>query len=297
MKNVGTYTITASYNGHQATAEYKIEPALLKVNFPDALEAGDTAETIRTNKVSFTDQNNNPIVNFYIEKIHTRNNYQWIHPVHEILKYNKVQENIITIDTITLNHYPDINKSRKTYLPLLELAVKEKTQDDRNTHYLGREYMYYKQWDKSIKTLKKHLKLKTATWKDERAASMRFISRCYKNKKDYRKAKIWLTKAIKEAPYLRDAYMERSILEYELQNYNESSKYALKALNINYHPKTYINEYFTTNEYIYDILSLIYYYKKNYYLSIYFLDLALSINPKNNRLINNKIFIQKKTDN
>ena len=240
------------------------------------------------------DQNNKPIVNFYIEKIHTRNNYHWIHPVHEILKYEKKQENIITIETITLNHYPDNNKSRKTYLPLLELAVKEKPQDDRNTHYLGREYMYYKEWDKSIKTLKKHLKLKSSTWKDERAASMRFISRCYKNKKEYRKAKIWSSKAIKEAPYLRDTYMERALLEYELKNFNNTIKYSLKALNIKSNPKTYINEYFTTNEYIYDLLSISYYYKKNYSLALYFINLALEINPNNKRLQNNKIFFQQK---
>jgi len=243
------------------------------------------------------DKNNNPVINFYLDKIHTRKNYHWIHPVHEVLKYEQDQENIITINTITLNHYPDTKKSRKSYLPLLELAVQENPQDDRNTHYLGREYMYYKQWDKSIKTLKKHLKLKTSTWKDERSASMRFISRCYKNKKDFRKAKTWLTKAIKEAPYLRDAYMEKAILEYELKNYNNTIKYCLKALNIKYNPKTYINEYFTTNEYIYDLLSISYYYQKNYLHALYFIDQALEINPNNKRLQNNKIFFKQKESN
>ena len=68
------------------------------------------------------DENNNPKVNFYIEKIHSRNDYTWIHPVHEVLKYigNKKEEKTYT-DKITLNHYPDNNKSRNSYLPLLEL--------------------------------------------------------------------------------------------------------------------------------------------------------------------------------
>lgn len=35
------------------------------------------------------DKNDKPIVNFYIEKIHTRKNYKWTHPVHEILTYTK----------------------------------------------------------------------------------------------------------------------------------------------------------------------------------------------------------------
>ena len=33
------------------------------------------------------DDNGNPKVNFYIEKIHSRFNYIWTHPVHETLKY------------------------------------------------------------------------------------------------------------------------------------------------------------------------------------------------------------------
>ena len=33
------------------------------------------------------DSDNNPKVNFYIEKIHNRNDYIWTHPVHEVLTY------------------------------------------------------------------------------------------------------------------------------------------------------------------------------------------------------------------
>ena len=89
------------------------------------------------------DKYNNPSVNFYIEKIHSRNNYKWTHPVHEVLTYLKDNEKFITTDEITVNHYPDSTKSRSSYLPLLELSVKENPNDDRNMHYLGREYMYY----------------------------------------------------------------------------------------------------------------------------------------------------------
>ena len=32
-------------------------------------------------------EDNNPKVNFYIEKIHSRFDYIWIHSVHEVLKY------------------------------------------------------------------------------------------------------------------------------------------------------------------------------------------------------------------
>ena len=41
----------------------------------------------------------------------------------------------------------------------LELSIKENPNNDRNLHYLGREYMYYKRWEECIYTLKRHLEL------------------------------------------------------------------------------------------------------------------------------------------
>lgn len=239
------------------------------------------------------DENNKPIVNFNIEKIHTRNNYTWTHPVHEVLKFTGELEHTITINDITLNHYPDKTKSRSSYLPLLELSVKEDPENDRNMHYLGREYMYYGKYQEAINTLKRHLDLKSATWKDERAASMRFISRCYKNLDNYSEARHYLDKAIKEAPYLRDAYVERAILEYELKNYNETEKYCLKALQIRTHQKTYINEPFSWDSTLYDLLAISCYYlnKPNY--AVLFNDLALEMNPTSTRLLNNQTIYKK----
>ena len=92
------------------------------------------------------DKNNKPLVNFYTDKIHKRHGYKWTHPVHEVLSYDGT-ENIITIDNITLNHYPDAKKSRSSYLPLLELSVKEDPSDDRYMHYFGREYMFLQIWN------------------------------------------------------------------------------------------------------------------------------------------------------
>lgn len=241
------------------------------------------------------DSNNKPITTFYTEKIHSRNNYKWTHPVHEILETDK-KENTITIDGIILNHYPDHNKSRKSYLPLLELSVKEDPEDDRNMHYLGREYMYYERWEDCINTLKKHLTLKKATWKDERSASMRFISRCYKKLNNYEEAKKWLDKAIKEAPYLREPLVERAFLAYDKKNYEDVEKYCLKALKIKYHLKTYINEPFSWNETIYDLLSISNYYQERYNYAIYFIDIALQYNPNDKRLLNNKKLFEVKED-
>ncbi len=242
------------------------------------------------------DKNNKPLVNFYIEKIHSRQNYKWIHPVHEVLTYTNSDNNekFITTDEITVNHYPDNTKSRSSYLSLLKLSVKEDPEDDRNMHYLGREYMYYGKYQKAIDTLIKHLSLKRATWKDERCASMRFIGRCYKNIKRYKEAEMWYKEAVKEAPYLRDPYVEIALLYYELQDFNNVYKYCIEAKKIPNNTKTYINEVFTSDETIYDLLSVSCYYLNNYDESLTYVNEALKINPNDERLKKNKILIEEK---
>lgn len=241
----------------------------------------------------YIDEDNNPKISYYLDKIHTRKNYRWIYPVHEILENTNNKESIITLDNITLNHYPDRNKSRSSYLPLLELAIKENPNDDRNMHYLGREYMYYNQNDKAIKTLKKHLKLESATWKDERCASMRFIARCYIRKNNYKQANVWYEKAIKEAPYLRDPYVEKALLNFTEKDYNKVIYLCNKALDIKHNQKTYINETFSYDHTIYDLLSLCYYYKNEKDLSLYYINKAIEINPKLDRLKENKKIFEK----
>ena len=242
----------------------------------------------------YIDENNNPKVNYYIEKIHTRNDYTWTHPVHEVLTYiGNSNENKKYTDSITLNHYPDKTKSRSSYLKLLELSVKENPEDDRNMHYLGREYMYYKKWNEAIDTLIKHLSLKSATWKDERSASMRFISRCYINLNRINEAKMWLEFAINEAPYLRDPYVEYALLEYNQNNWKEVEKYCLNALEIKTHEKTYINETFSWDSTIYDLLSLSYYYQNQKIKALKYIKEALKIEPTNQRLLDNLKIIKR----
>ena len=80
----------------------------------DTLESiwDDSTTRLAYNYNWLLDEFNNPKVNFYIEKIHSRFNYKWTHPVHEVLTYLGTDENKITTDLITLNHYPDSSKSR-----------------------------------------------------------------------------------------------------------------------------------------------------------------------------------------
>lgn len=243
----------------------------------------------------YIDEKNIPRITYYAEKIHVRKNFKWVNPVHEVLAYDGIEKQIYT-DKLIINHFPDRQKSRSSYLPLLELAVKENPSNDRNMHYLGREYMYYGKWNEAIDTLIRHLKLKSATWKDERCASMRFISRCYKNLNRYDEAEMWLNKAIDEAPYLRDPYVEMAMLNYNLENWDKVIIYGEKALTITHNEKTYINEIFSWNETINDLLSIAYYYKNDLDKAILNAKEALKINPDNKRIKSNlELYLKEKS--
>ncbi len=229
------------------------------------------------------DEYGKPATSFLANKIHRNGYYKWSHPVHEVLMPLKEEKEVVVKDLV-INHYPDATKSRGSYLPLLELSVKEDPLDDRNMHYLGREYMYYRKWDEAILTLKKHLSLKKATWKDERAASMRFIARCYKEKGEREEAKKWYQEAIYEAPYLREGYIELAYIYYEDENFLVAYDYLRKALEIKNKSDSYINEEFAWNSFIYDLISICAYHLGYHEESIAYVKKALEIDPNNLRL-------------
>lgn len=229
-----------------------------------------------------------PKVSFYIEKIHDRHHYKWTHPVHEVLTYTSSDsENVLLCPSIVVKHYPDSSKSRSSYLPLLELSVLEDPEDDRNMHYLGREYMYYKKWDQAIETLHKHLQLKRATWKDERCASMRFMARCYLSKEMEEEAEMWYLKAIEEAPYLKDAYVELAIFYYQKGWFERVIDVLSQTLSLGENRYSYMNEIFTFDGTIEDLLSVSYFQIGQISLSYDFAKRALLKKPDDERIQKN----------
>jgi len=242
------------------------------------------------------DKYGNPATTFFIEKIHKRKGYKWIHPVHEVLN---VMENEISVlvPEITVNHYPDSEKSRSSYLPLLELSVQEEPLDDRNMHYLGRQYMYYGKYNECIDTLIKHLELPTAKWDAERCASMRFISRSYINLGRKKEAEMWLKLAIKEASYLRESYVELAGFYKDNERYEEAYELLKQAFLIKEKAPIYINEAFAWNEYIYELMGIVCYNLKLYPESLMYMEQALEIAPDNEEIKNNYILINNQLNN
>lgn len=227
-------------------------------------------------------------ITFLYEKIHALKNFKWIYPVHEVLTYSSnLPQKIITNKGIVLRHFADPNKSRGQYLKLLELSVKEDPTSDRNTHYLGREYMFYKRYDAAIKTLKKHLKLKTSTWAEERSASCRFIGDCYFALSKKNLAQKYYKKAISECPTTREPYMSLATFYYNKQDFVLCLVVINAMLSIEDQSLSYITNPNCWNELPYDMQSFCYYKLGNVFQAKQSAIKALTINPLDKRIKNN----------
>lgn len=193
---------------------------------------------------------------FTYEKVHAPNTCKWTHPVHEILSYD-VPRVPVEIPGMVLEHYPDKAKSRASYLPLLEMSVEEDPEDDRNMHYLGREYMFRGEWQKAIDTLLRHLALPRAKWYAERAASMRFIARCYANLGKDMTAELWFYRAMDEAPDQRESAVEFAQWLYRRKApWSQLAAVCRRALAVEVRSGSYLTEAEAWGEKPYDLLSL-----------------------------------------
>ena len=114
-----------------------------------------------------------PDLIYWATKIHSRHGWSWRHPVHEVLKYSGDIPEVARDCSMLVHHWPDKTKSRSSYLPLLELSVREDPSDDRNAHYYARELLFHGKHRESATEFRRHLSLPTARWGPERAASYR----------------------------------------------------------------------------------------------------------------------------
>jgi glycosyltransferase involved in cell wall biosynthesis len=212
------------------------------------------------------------------DKIHSRKNYYWKHPVHEVL--NCSAQEIQGWYDIEIHHYPDKSKSRSQYMPLLKLAVEEDPYDDRNSFYYARELFFHSSTKEAAKEFKRHLSLPRALWKPERAASMRYLAKIEDKE-------TWLLRAVAECSNRREALVELSQYYYETQQFELCYAYSTQALKITEKPLEYLCEDFAWGYMPYDLAAISSYNiglmgkSKEYGLK------ALELNPTDQRLISN----------
>ena len=221
------------------------------------------------------------------DKIHKRQGYRWKHPVHEVIRPDRLQETQGWID-LEIHHYPDHTKSRGQYFQLLKLSVEEDPTDDRNTYYYARELFYNRMFDEAAEEFRRHLSLPKSQWPAERAASHRHLAKC-----EPANAKQHLLNAISTDPDRREAKVELALFAYEKSDWELCQKYALEALEATEKPLDYLCEDFAWGYLPYDLAALSSYHLGNKKLAKKYGKLAVDLEPKEERLKTNLQYYSK----
>ena len=196
---------------------------------------------------------------FWYEKIHARRGYQWVHPVHEVLRWT--------------------GEGRPGPMVTAE--------------GVQREYMYRGRWDDCIRTLKGHLEMPTAVWRDERAASMRYIARSYWEKGQASQARDWYLRAITEASHLREPYTDLALMLYHQREWEGVLYFTACALAITVRPRSYICEAAAWGSLPHDLRAMAFYYTGAFREAAEEAEKALALEPDNQRLKDNLALMER----
>ena len=151
---------------------------------------------------------------FWYDKVHPVHNVYWKHPVHEELVDDNTREDTYSLDSnrIYLHHWADPAKSRSSYLPLLELRLKEEPDDVYGQYYLMREYMFGDPY--SIKALRIaqewYVKIMSGSVDEEYDCLPFFIlamADIYNGWGLAEDAEFYYIRAMSHSPHIRQTYM------------------------------------------------------------------------------------------
>jgi tetratricopeptide (TPR) repeat protein len=226
---------------------------------------------------------------FYYEKIHHRHGYHWHHPCHEYpVPDPRTKEVWAQTDMLLVVHQPDPTKSRGQYLDLLHVAVTEDPHCPRNAFYYARELTFYNKWLDAVVALNKYLNMPEATWPNERCYAMRLLGHAYD--KLGQNGIEWFQKACNEAPGTREPWVELSLSYHTKEMWQESLNVALMALNITQKEDVYTMDPSVWGAKPHDLVAVAAYHLGNKELAIKHGQIAVDLEPDNERLITNLKF-------
>lgn len=95
------------------------------------------------------------------DRVHIRNGYCWKLPVHEIVEY-KHKEKVCWADSFWIYHEPDNEKSRESYLPMLEQSINERPDVWKTWSFLADAYLSADRCEAAIEAIDMAFKIKDA---------------------------------------------------------------------------------------------------------------------------------------
>jgi len=205
------------------------------------------------------EENGRPTYRFNGFKIHKRNVGKWKYACHEVIEYGaETPYHPFFVKNIVLHNAQRTAEENATrhvnYLPLLKIDVTERPEDCRAAHYYGRELMNTGHLDEAIREFTRHLSIEGG-WSTERAQSMRYMARCYRNKGMEKDAEYWYGKAVSEEPLQRESALELAEYALERKEYDVGGLAALSAVACKTKRPIYVTEEGAWGAYPYVLLA------------------------------------------
>ncbi len=134
------------------------------------------AEQLEYNFVFSHDQFGNEVIKFMHSKFYNRTKLKWTGVVHEVLTGSATRK-FLDESIIKLEHYQNHETNRSGYLKGLALDCFQNPENDRNSHYFGREMLWTGRPKSAIQELERHVSM--MKWPAERSQSLVYIGKAY----------------------------------------------------------------------------------------------------------------------
>ena len=246
------------------------------------------------------DDDGNEIKKFLSKNVHpNKPEWYWERPIHEGVSYHGDRELQTCIsDIFVIEHHPDRTKSRDSYLALLEEEYKENSSDPMCAIYYGCELCFHGREDEGLQVfLRANEECDYTNFEEVGYQIQLNIADSYRNMKQYDVALMYAEKAETYNIITRRLYMERANIYFDMGDYESSKEFILKALDVTYNHRSWVesDEYFSGR--CYDQLSLVCYQLNDIPSAIQYCKLALEYKPEDERLISNLRYFMKGHEN
>jgi glycosyltransferase involved in cell wall biosynthesis len=170
-----------------------------------------------------------PAISFMHSKFYNRTKMKWTGIVHEVLTGCA---NRMYLDTsiIKLEHWQEPSEHRSRYLTGLALDCYLNQENDRNSHYLGRELVWTGRPKSGIKELQRHVEMRKFPM--ERAQSMIFIGDAYEMLGDEQNALKWYNQSFLDDGTRREPLLRLAQHFWKQNNALKTACYCAAALEI-----------------------------------------------------------------
>jgi mannosyltransferase OCH1-like enzyme/glycosyltransferase involved in cell wall biosynthesis len=173
--------------------------------------------------------NGQPAVQFRQCKMYDRRAMHWVGIVHEVLQ-GTAKRTYLPPSVLLLEHFQAPQAHRARYMPGLSLDCYLNQDNDRNSHYLGRELIWSGRLRSAIKELTRHVNMNR--WQQERGQSMVLIGDAHRALGEEDKAVESWHRAIQIDDTRREPWLRLADYYWKKNNPQRTLCYALASLEI-----------------------------------------------------------------